>query len=228
VTAWAVKAALTWTAGEVAIVTLPMAVYGLHLIRRGRSLSPEALVLQEILAAMAMGVLVVIVCRRARREGRSARDFNYRTDVRAIAAGVLSALLLLPVIDAADRLDTLLVPSGRRTDEVFVELLRGGGLPVAALHLTVAGIWIPIAEEFGWRGYIQSAMTGTRGVILTALLFAAKHVIAGVTISRTVGVLVGSFALCTIGARWGTASSTVAHILLNVIAVSWSIVLAWR
>lgn len=58
------------------------------------------------------------------------------------------------------------------------------------------------------------------GVTITAIAFVLKHLIvdAAAPFLRVVSLLLLAFLLCGLRARYGTASSTVAHIAANSIA----------
>lgn len=224
----AIRAALVWMAGEFAIVTVPLAVYVVTLIRRDHPLGAQVLNAQLMLVGLSMLVMAIVFSRYARREGLSHKDLGYKVDARMVGIGLAAAVLLIPFLEAADRFDHYLFPSSRDLDELIVRHLREGGLLTAALMLAINGLTAPVVEEFAWRGYIQGHLQGVRGLAITALLFAAKHVVTDLSIVRLTVLLVGSFALGYIRYRWSTTSSTATHIFLNVFASLWSITDGWR
>jgi len=95
-----------------------------------------------------------------------------------------------------------------------------------ALYFVGNGIVVPIAEELAWRGVIQTALTASYGhaiaIAVTALAFVGKHLIVDLAATpfRVASLLVLALVLCGLRARWGTASSTVAHLGVNVLATA--------
>ena len=71
---------------------------------------------------------------------------------------------------------------------------------------------------------IQTALTESYGtyvaIVVTALAFVAKHLIVDLAVVpiRLGSLLILAFILCGLRARYGTASSTVAHLGMNMIA----------
>ncbi|MEA5624365.1 CPBP family intramembrane glutamic endopeptidase [Nostoc sp. UHCC 0251] len=88
--------------------------------------------------------------------------------------------------------------------------------------LLVNGIFVPIAEEWLWRGLIQPRLMKqlgfASGLLLTAVLFSLKHVIVDASLGRLLfltffGVVVG-----IIARRKGWESAALTHTLVNSIS----------
>ncbi|NES95442.1 MAG: CPBP family intramembrane metalloprotease [Desertifilum sp. SIO1I2] len=88
--------------------------------------------------------------------------------------------------------------------------------------LLVNGIFVPLVEEWLWRGLIQPRFVGrlglSFGVLLAAFLFSLKHMIVDASLGRLLtltgfGIIVG-----TIAHREGWQSAALAHVVVNSIA----------
>lgn len=223
-----IRAALIWTGVQFLLWTVPLTAYVVYLVRRDSVLGVQVLHAQLMLLGLSMVVLALVFCRYVRREGLTYTDLGYRADVRMVAIGLAAGVFLIPFVEAADRFDHFLFPWSRGFDAFIVRQLREGGVLTAGLLITINGLAAPVVEEFAWRGYIQRHLPRVRGLTITALLFAAKHVVTDLSIARLTVLLVGSFGLGYIRYRWNTTSSTAAHIFLNTLGSLWSITDAWR
>lgn len=88
--------------------------------------------------------------------------------------------------------------------------------------LLVNGIFVPLVEEWLWRGLIQPRFVErlglASGLLLTAFLFSLKHVIVDASLGRFLtltgfGVVVG-----IIAHRKGWESAALTHTLVNIIS----------
>jgi membrane protease YdiL (CAAX protease family) len=180
-----------------------------------------------VVAGLSWGLFARLA--RARRLGWA--DLGYRLDRAVLAVGLLGGLALaIGAVGAAVAADVPVF--GLRVDD---ERLRGvveAGPWIAALMLLGNGVAGPVAEEYAWRGYIQRAAVAAwgrgLGVALTAGAFAAKHVLVDLSVARAASLLVVAAGLGLVATRWGTAASTVAHVILNTGAVVALLVLALR
>lgn len=92
---------------------------------------------------------------------------------------------------------------------------------VLVLFFVGNGIVVPITEELAWRGVIQTSLTEASGttvaVVVTALAFVLKHLLVDLSapLFRVTTLVVLAFVLGILRARYGTASSTVAHVAAN-------------
>lgn len=221
------KAAGLWTVIEFVIRGVLLLAIGIALLASG-ILSKESVGSGAFLGpatvgtlALALVVLVLIFRRRIRREGLEWQiHLGYRFGRRELVAGVVCGALLLVLIQwGTSYADEFLFPGGSKIAEMLLKLFAEAGPVTAAAMLVVNGILAPVVEEFAWRGYIQYRLTQGWGVSMglaaTALLFAAKHVVVDLSLSRTTSLVVGGFALGLIRQRWGTGASTAAHVTLN-------------
>ncbi|MGH9509933.1 MAG: lysostaphin resistance A-like protein [Terriglobales bacterium] len=221
------KAAGIWTLVEFAIRVGLIAVAGGGLALSGNL--PEGSALPGTFVGMALAVplaiaavvLTAIFWRRATREGLGPRDLGYHISRHRVLAGVASGLFLHLLLGwGTARIDLALFPDAAKAAELLMRLIASGGPVVLASMLLANGILGPIVEEFAWRGYVQYRLTrawGTwAGLAVTALLFAAKHMVVDLSFGRTLTLLVGACVLGLIRWRWGTAASTVAHVTLNL------------
>ena len=92
------------------------------------------------------------------------------------------------------------------------------------MYFFVTGIVVPITDELAWRGVIQTVFMDSFGThidgTITALAFVLKHLIvdAAAPFLRVASLVTRAFVLCGLRARYGTMSSTVAHLGANSIA----------
>ncbi|MDQ7858809.1 MAG: CPBP family glutamic-type intramembrane protease [Armatimonadota bacterium] len=220
--AWVgVEAGVRWTAQ--ALVVLP-ARDGPGL--PGRLEAADAWALLAV-AGLSWGLFTWL----ARTRGLGWSDLGYRFDRTVPVVGVLGGLVVGAVAaTAAIGVDVPIF--GLRLDDEVLRRVVEAGPWTAALMLLGNGLAGPAAEEYAWRGYIQRAATAAwgraAGVALTAAAFAAKHVLLDLSTARTASLLVVAAGLGIVAARWGTAASTVAHVILNTSAAVALLVLALR
>lgn len=172
--------------------------------------------------AMTVGfpLIAVLIAWWGLRVGIKRSDWDYSVSLKTIGAGVggfAAYLVLYAAITALYSLVLGIQPSVSAT---------GFGLsksPTWAIVLLVVanGIIVPITEELAWRGVIQTALTksyGTYAAIgITAIAFVLKHIFVDLSapIFRVTSLVLLAFLLCSLRARYGTTSSTVAHLLAN-------------
>jgi uncharacterized protein len=172
--------------------------------------------------AMAIGfpTITVLIAWWGFRVGIKRSDWDYSFSLRTIGAGLggfVSYLVLYAAITALYSLVLGIQPSVGAT---------GFGLSEsptwAIVFLVIAnGIIVPITEELAWRGVIQTALTksyGTYAAIgITAIAFVLKHILVDLSapVFRVTSLVLLAFILCGLRARYGTTSSTVAHLLVN-------------
>jgi hypothetical protein len=223
------KAAGLWTATEFTIRgVLLVAVVGALLasgILSKESVGSGAFLGPAMVASLALALVVLVLTfgRRIRREDLAwETHLAYRFGRRELFAGFVCGGLIFALVWGASYVDEFLFPGGSRIAEMLLKIFAEAGPVTAAALLVVNGILGPVVEEFAWRGYIQYRLTqgwgASMGLAATALLFAAKHIVVDVSLSRTTTLVVGSFALGLIRQRWGTGASTAAHVTLNFTA----------
>ncbi len=221
----ALGAALLWVVVEFAIRDLAgLGLLGVIVLAAHLPKTPTppgwTLTYLSAVTGVAMMVLGALFYRRAAREHLRPADLGYDTSRRALAAGVFGGVLLSVLLSwGTHYADTFLFPAQEAEERVELAMMAEAGLPAAVTLMVANGLLAPVVEEYVWRGYIQTRLVtvwGTvLGVTLTAVLFAAKHVVVDLSPERSVTLLVGSVALGVLRQRWGTGTSTLAHVILN-------------
>ena len=224
------KAAIQWTAIELG------AAWGLGallLISMGWDPStPSELPASSIWAlvvplAASLLFLTSFFRRKIHHERLDFADLGYHRSLRTGVAGLTLGTFLILLVLGTEQIDLRLFPGlAKDTEELLRQIAQGGSVAAGAL-LVVNGGFAPIVEELVWRGYIQTKMTqawGTWfGITATALLFAGKHMLVDASFNRTTTLLVGAVALGVVRQWRGTTASTVAHLLLNLVATAYGI-----
>lgn len=157
-----------------------------------------------------------------RRAGVARADWEYDVSVRAVAAGLagLVGIYLLRGLGVAVLVFGLGFELPTGTGGVDFGLAAAPTWAVVAFFLA-NGVVVPVVEELAWRGVIQTALTESYGtgvaVAVTAAAFVVKHLVVDMAVMpfRTTALVVLAVGLCVLRARYGTASSTVAHLLMN-------------
>jgi hypothetical protein len=168
------------------------------------------------------------------RRGVAPSDWDYDVSIRPIAFGLASVVVYYAVIVAFAIGYTQLVgtPQSAAASTGITESV-GGTRWVAVVLFVANGIVVPIAEELAWRGVIQTALMDSYGTYvggtLTAVAFVGKHLIVdgGASVLRLLSLVVLGFVLCGLRASCGTASSTVAHLIVNGISTAAVILVAF-
>ena len=97
------------------------------------------------------------------------------------------------------------------------------GVWVLVLFAFAHGIVAPLTEELAWRGIVQTALVESQrpavGIVVTAALFTAKHMVLDLSFARAPTVLVLAVVLGLVRHRWGTTASTVVHAIVNLASV---------
>jgi len=163
---------------------------------------------------IAMLVLWSIFRKRAR--GAAFSDLGYSFSKAAIVAGGLAAAVVLTIGEfGVYRIDEALFGP----EPNLKTGLKDAGVAVAVLFLVSNGFLAPTVEEYVWRGMVQRnfrvAWGPVKAVIVTALLFTAKHIVTDLSFVRTMQLLFFSFLVGYVAFRSGTGASTVAHLFAN-------------
>jgi membrane protease YdiL (CAAX protease family) len=121
-------------------------------------------------------------------------DLGYSFSKAAIVAGSLTAVAILTVGEfGVYKIDEALFGPEPNMETG----LRDAGLAVATLFLVSNGFLGPVVEEYVWRGMVQRGFGVAWGpvgaVIVTALLFTAKHIVTDLSFVRTAQLLFFSF-----------------------------------
>lgn len=213
------KAAAQWVGLEVA------ARWGLAVLLLSVGLG--LLLADAVASTVGLLLLALFFRRKIRGEGASSASFGYRRSGGILAAGLLSGVALLAIASGAQEIDLRVFPGLAQDSEALLSSIVQGGPVAAGALLVVNGAFVPIVEEFAWRGYIQTTLTdalGVRGGIgATALLFAGKHMLVDLSFNRSVTLLLGGLALGMIRQWKGTTASTIAHIVLNLVATAMAV-----
>ncbi|WP_123533813.1 CPBP family intramembrane glutamic endopeptidase [Halosimplex salinum] len=176
-----------------------------------------------ILVGLGFPLLAGAIAWLGLRRGIEPADWDYEFSLRSMAAGVGGVVLFFVGLLAA-----VLVLAAIRgmpdagTATPVVE--PGAGTWVLAALLLVNGVVVPVAEELAWRGVVQTALMDSYGVLagstLAATGFVLKHVVVdgGADPLRLASLVILAAIFSALRVRWGTASSTVAHLGANLLA----------
>ncbi len=95
--------------------------------------------------------------------------------------------------------------------------------------LLVNGIFVPIAEEWLWRGRIQPSLTAAfrpvLGITLTALLFSLKHAIVDGSLARLLSLMAFGLVMGWLANRLSWQASAGAHVLANLTATALALII---
>lgn len=180
-----------------------------------------------ILLAVGFPLLAYGIARWGIRRGVAPSEWDYAVSVRSVGFAFAGIVVYYVVVGVFTVGYTQIVgtPQSAATSAALAESV-GGTLWVAAMLFFANGIIVPITEELAWRGVIQTAFMDAYGNyvggILTAVAFVGKHLIVdgGASVLRLVSLVVLAFIFCGLRARYGTASSTVAHLIANSVSTA--------
>ncbi|MDR7417634.1 MAG: CPBP family intramembrane glutamic endopeptidase [Armatimonadota bacterium] len=218
----ALSAAVLWVVVEVCVRTaVPALLLEVLYPPRVAMIPATALALAQIVPALvALLFLWAVFDRRRRADGLSLWDLGYRFSARSAVVGGVCGALLLVALALPAQVDKRVF--GLRADIDRWAWLVDAGVWTAPAFLLVNAVLAPVVEEFGWRGYVQTRLATTWrspvAVIVTALLFAGKHLIVDLSLIRTTVLITASLALGLTRLRLGTCASTMTHFVLNLIA----------
>ncbi|ACV49290.1 MULTISPECIES: CPBP family intramembrane glutamic endopeptidase [Halomicrobium] len=199
--------------------------------RRGTPLLADAVGSGEgadmLLLAITFPTLAVLAATIGRWSGIGPDRWRYELSPGAVAGGIVGvvAYFALLLTFAVVYVFTVGVPS--------VPTPAGGAetaVWVVPTLLLVNGVIVPIAEELAWRGVVQTALVDAYGpalgIAVTAGAFVAKHVVVdlGAPTFRFVSLVVIAVVLGLLRHRYGTASSTIAHLGINLLATGIAVV----
>lgn len=211
------------------VATVAMVVWVLFEFGLRRGFGPQlANALDSYFAAegaimiFAIPVVAGLIAWWGTKRGIDPADWEYVVTLRSVGAGIASVvgywviyLVMVIVIVAIVGMEQAAAASGGIGD---------GQTWAIALYFVGNAVFVPISEELAWRGVIQTALTESYGtyvaIVVTALAFVAKHLIVDLAVVpiRLGSLLILAFILCGLRALYGTASSTVAHLGMNMIA----------
>ena len=164
-----------------------------------------------------------IIANYGQANGISIGDWHYRWTPATVAVGAAAGLLALGLMWVTAQIDLALWGMPQDVLAVFAEGLQAG-LWVAVLLLVANALVAPICEEIAWRGVVQTALVRAWGpwvgIGVSVLLFAMKHVLIDGTFARITTLLMLGVVFGLVRHRWGTGSSTVTHVLVNLYSTS--------
>ena len=178
-------------------------------------------------AVMVLGfpLVAAAVALLGRYAGIDPADWDDSASLRAVGTGVAGFLAYFAVAAAALFAASL---AGIRPSTGLVGGRGGAGLPtrVVAPFLFGNGVVVPVSEELAWRGVIQTALTDAYGttvaVAATTVGFVAKHLVVDLAAApfRVLSLAVLGVVFGALRARYGTTSSTVAHVLVSLVSTA--------
>ena len=138
--------------------------------------------------------------------------------------GAVVILILISILSPADRWlwGSVQLPSWQSPDLGILLFPQIAPVLIVISLLLVNGIFVPLVEEWLWRGLIQPRFVGqlglASGLLFTAFLFSLKHVIVDASLGRLLtltgfGVVVG-----IVARRKGWESAALTHMLVNIIS----------
>jgi membrane protease YdiL (CAAX protease family) len=94
-------------------------------------------------------------------------------------------------------------------------------LAISIAFILINGIWVPIAEEFFWRGTIQTKLSYYLSpwtmIILVSVFFSIKHAVVDLVLTRLLFLISFGIAAGWAKQRTNTGVSTSAHIYINLL-----------
>lgn len=170
-------------------------------------------------------VLAPLVAVLGTRAGVDPADWELSLSKRGAVAGVATVPAYYLFVVAAGAVAAAVFgidPAAGTQGFWAAELSTGALLALVAVN----GVLGPIAEEVAWRGVVQTALddaVGALGAIaLTAVVFAAKHVVVDLAAPpmRVASLVFLAVAFGVLRHRYGTGSAMVAHVLANTTATA--------
>jgi membrane protease YdiL (CAAX protease family) len=153
----------------------------------------------------------------------TAETWEYRWTPLPVGIGVTAGALALGMMWVTAQIDQALWGLPEAALASFAEGLQAGTW-VAVLMLVANGLVAPASEELAWRGVVQTALVRAWGpmigIVVTALLFALKHVVLDGSLARMTTLVMLGLVLGVVRHRWGTGSSTIAHTVVNLASTS--------
>jgi membrane protease YdiL (CAAX protease family) len=139
------------------------------------------------------------------------------------------SVVILPTLDRLlwGRLELPMLTSSYQNSMVW---FAGSASALKAVSLIlVNGLFIPVAEEYLWRGQIQvrlaRAIAPPFAIALTAVLFSLKHVLVDASMGRFL-TLIAFGAVCGIVARRSSwRSSAALHVSVNTVGTVMALIL---
>ncbi|UPM42987.1 CPBP family intramembrane glutamic endopeptidase [Halocatena salina] len=166
------------------------------------------------------------------RAGRDSSRWGYEWSLRAVVAGLLGVVVAIGLMIITSQIDAVLFGLEETTatfGTAVTEVLRRTP-PLAVVFLLGNGVAVPIAEEQVWRAVVQSEFVASWGavvgILLTAVLFALKHVVVDGSVVRLTTLVGLGLVLGLLRHRYGTVSSVVTHIGMNLYSTAAIVLIA--
>lgn len=176
-------------------------------------------VVDALVLTLGFPLIAAVLSRYALERGQDRETWGQGWSRRTVGVGALAGIVGLGLVAGASQVDAALFGLGDGSgtgDETTAA--------TAILLLVGNGLVVPIAEEQVWRGIVQTELVEARGaaagIAVTAVLFAFKHVIVDLSIVRLTTLLTLAVLLGVVRYRWNTASSTVAHVVVNTVSTA--------
>ena len=190
-----------------------------------------ALLLAYSLLVVSFGALARVRWREELpRLAAALREFVTRWTFVRWAVALMFAVVVLSVVDQLllARYRLPMEVSSYRNPAVWFP--QGGQVLGIVALIAVNGFFVPVAEEFLWRGFIQPrlslALPATLAIGTTAVLFSLKHVVVDASWARFL-TLVAFGAMCGIVAhRHSWRSSAALHAIVNTAATTAGLAMA--
>ena len=149
---------------------------------------------------------------------------------------LFTAIIIIVLgIQVVNRLDLLLF-SGINYNPAFISSLENHlGKPVyvnapmypeyskiatSIIFILVNGLWVPVAEEFLWRGVIQTKLSYHTSpwvaITVTSILFSVKHAVVDLVLTRLLFLFVFGLAVGWAKQRTNIWISTLSHGYINL------------
>ncbi|SEP92710.1 CPBP family intramembrane glutamic endopeptidase [Natrinema salaciae] len=184
----------------------------------------DPLVADYLVLAVGFPLIAAILSRYALERGDTRESWGWDWAPRNLGLGVFAAVVGFGLLAGASQIDAALFgldEAGQAVGEGLAAAFEASPA-LAVLFLVGNGLAAPIAEEQVWRGIVQTTLVDERGaavgIAVTAVLFALKHVIVDLSVVRLTTLLTLGLLFGVVRHRWGTASSAVTHVLLNVVS----------
>ncbi|WP_254524152.1 CPBP family intramembrane glutamic endopeptidase [Natrinema caseinilyticum] len=184
----------------------------------------DPLLVDYLVLAVGFPLIAGVLTWYALEQGRNRETWGWDWAPRNLGLGVLAAVFGFVLIAGTSQVDAMLFgldeAGAAVSDGLTAAFEANPALPI--LFLVGNGVLAPIAEEQVWRGIVQTELVDEWGVAagigVTAVLFALKHVVVDLSVVRLTTLLTLGLLFGVVRHRWGTASSTVTHVLLNTVS----------
>ncbi len=129
---------------------------------------------------------------------------------------LLWASMHLPMLTSSARNSTVWLPT-------FAPVLKATSL------IFVNGLYVPVGEEFLWRGFVQSrlarVMSPSAAISITAVCFSLKHVLVDASFGRALTITALGLIFGIVAHRKSWREAAALHILINTFSSITALVL---